>query len=80
MVILKIYVFAQWLKKLERTLDENRGFAIGNKLSLADVIIYNWLTAGFEDKKVVEQVPKKVPKEALAIIHASPFSEICNVK
>jgi glutathione S-transferase len=48
------------LKKLEGILDYNTFFAIGNKLSLADVTIYNFLVHYFDRNisKLLKEVPR----------------------
>jgi len=41
-------------KNLEKALDENTSYAIGNKLSLADVYIYYLVTQFYDNKKVLD--------------------------
>jgi hypothetical protein len=46
-------VIRQWLGKLEASIVGTGGFAVGTKLSLADITIYYFLTAFFDNKVIL---------------------------
>jgi len=54
--------YPQWTAKLEKTLSGTNGFAVGGKVSLADVVIYNLVTDTFEDKAAAARAVDKCPR------------------
>ncbi|KAI9003817.1 hypothetical protein DFJ74DRAFT_693807 [Hyaloraphidium curvatum] len=68
-----------WLGKVDRALDGTSGFAVGSKLSLADVILANFLFDHFDDVEGVLRAAEGAPRvlasakkarEALAALDA----------
>jgi hypothetical protein len=55
-------VLRQWLGKLEASIVGTGGFAVGTKLSLADITIYYFLTTFFDNK-----VPTKLACQYLSV-------------
>ena len=58
--------YGNLLVKLESLLENNSGFAVGNKVSIADVYIYQIIDDGFilnyNFKESIEKTIEKVPK------------------
>lgn len=53
-----------WLAKLEKTLSGNNGFAVGQKISLADVAIHNLIKDYFDDLVAASAATSSTPRVA----------------
>ena len=52
----------KWYQKLEKTLVLSQGFAVGSKISLADVLIHGLVKDYFDDKEKSEAAIQGLPK------------------